>query len=216
MNEGLKQRVIGALVLLGIAIIFLPSFFRERQPYQVDMTSQIPARPDITPLIIEDPVRPLGIDPAPAPETMYIPDSDQTVQDSVKMREAVEAEVSTNVAVITEATLEDTTDSVITTPAAVSENNTVDNNDPSALPEGVVSAWVIQVASLRKVASARTLKDDLQGRGYRAYIRQVQTAAGPVSRVFIGPKLDKQAALSIKAKVDLIFKVNSLVLAFKP
>lgn len=196
MNEVLKQRVIGALVLLGVAIIFLPSFFKERRPYQVDLQTQIPARPDITPIIINDPRKLIGIDAAPVPESMFLPESNQVVVEDMEALQAMP---------------------VAATPEPVSTPS-VDRVKPvtaSKPPVSAAKAWVIQVASLRNAASAKTLRDKLQKRGYKAYIREVTSSAGMVSRVFIGPKLNKDAALSIKAKVDSAFKVNSLVLVFK-
>lgn len=200
MNEVLKQRVIGALVLVGVAIIFLPGFFKERQPYQVDMQTQIPASPDIAPVVFNEPSKPAGIEPAPEPATMFLPESDQPVSDNLETLQAETASVSSAPA-------------KLVPEASAQAVSSVASNE---ILTGSAKAWVIQVASLRNTESAKTLRDDLQKRGYRAYIRNVATNAGSVSRVFIGPKLDKEAALTIKAKVDLIFKVNSLVLIFKP
>ena len=66
------------------------------------------------------------------------------------------------------------------------------------------------------VNGKQKLRKQLQDKGYKAYVRQAQTGQGEVSRVFIGPKLDKALALAVKEEVDPAFKVNSLVLRFKP
>lgn len=207
MNEVLKQRVIGALVLVGVAIIFLPSFFKERRPFQVDMTTQIPARINVAPVIIDEPSSPQGIEPAPVPETMFLPESNQVVVEDL---EALQAEPAEAVSQSTKAPSTSAT-------ASVSTVTPIESSTPkSEAPASTAKAWVIQVASLRSAPSAKSLRDKLQKRGYRAYIRKVSTNSGSVSRVFIGPKLNKEAAQDIKEKVDSLFKVNSLVLIFKP
>ncbi|UTW45861.1 SPOR domain-containing protein [bacterium SCSIO 12696] len=67
MNDGLKQRVVGAFVLAALAIIFLPMLFDFSGERYIDTTSQIPPRPDIAELTFEEPKRPQNITfPKPA------------------------------------------------------------------------------------------------------------------------------------------------------
>ncbi|OUS10193.1 hypothetical protein A9Q90_01820 [Gammaproteobacteria bacterium 54_18_T64] len=47
MNEGMKQRLVGALVLLALATVVLPIVFDFDGAYQVDTRSLIPPAPDI-------------------------------------------------------------------------------------------------------------------------------------------------------------------------
>ncbi|HEY8941198.1 MAG TPA: SPOR domain-containing protein, partial [Cellvibrio sp.] len=64
MRESVKHRLIGAAVLAAIAVLFLPSFFKDRQQYQVNTESQIPGRPSITAVDFNEPVQPEGIESA--------------------------------------------------------------------------------------------------------------------------------------------------------
>lgn len=48
----MKQRVIGALVLIALVVILLPMLLNFDGEYTVDRRSQIPARPDIVPIEI--------------------------------------------------------------------------------------------------------------------------------------------------------------------
>ncbi|MGV8838638.1 MAG: SPOR domain-containing protein, partial [Cellvibrio sp.] len=79
MRESVKHRLIGAAVLAAITVLFLPSFFKDRQQYQVDTSSHIPGRPSITAVDFNEPTRPEGIEPAPAPETMFVPDEAEAI-----------------------------------------------------------------------------------------------------------------------------------------
>jgi len=47
MNDGLKQRIIGALVLVALGIIFIPVIFDKERIVPVDRTTQVPPEPDI-------------------------------------------------------------------------------------------------------------------------------------------------------------------------
>lgn len=53
-GDMLKQRIIGLLVLASLVVIILPVLFDFDGQYRVDPRSQIPERPDITPVPIAD------------------------------------------------------------------------------------------------------------------------------------------------------------------
>lgn len=203
MNDGLKQRLIGALVLVGVGVIFLPGFFREGSPYQVDTSTQIPAPPVVEPVAIEPPRRIADMPPSPEPDTMFLPEAEQPVHGDP---EALIAAAET------------APDKPSAAPAAVPETPASDGEPPEDRGEDglVPGAWVVQVASLRSEDSARALRDKLQDRGYKAYIRRADTGQGMLSRVYIGPKFERETALAIKREIDPVFKVDALVLQFKP
>lgn len=80
LNDGLKQRLIGAIVLLALAVIFLPVLFDRERIEPVDKTSQIPAPPEIVTVNIADPVPPETVGTAPPPDQMYVPDEEKPVE----------------------------------------------------------------------------------------------------------------------------------------
>ncbi|MEZ0123517.1 MAG: SPOR domain-containing protein [Candidatus Reddybacter sp.] len=53
MNEGMKQRLVGALVLLALGTVVLPILFDFDGAYNVDTRTTIPAAPDIQAVEIE-------------------------------------------------------------------------------------------------------------------------------------------------------------------
>jgi DedD protein len=179
----LKHRLIGATVLAAIAILFLPSFFKEKQMASVSKKTQIPPRPSITAVEFSAPQPVADIEQAPAPETMFVPE------------DGIPEEAATS-----------------------SENAAMPLN-----AQGLPDAWVVQVASFSTKEAAIKLRDDLQAEGFKAYVRTVPNGNSSmpnvdstISRVFIGPKLDKSQAQLIKAQVDKRLKVNSILTRFKP
>lgn len=194
MKDALKQRLVGAVVLAAIGVIFLPGFFKEQQGHQVETRTQIPTEPSSPHVTFETPQQQTEISPAPEPETMFLPPEPEP---------------------------EPKTDVDGTSPSTASaESKPADTTDEvPELPlgaDGIPEAWVVQVASLSSKEAASKLRDELQAEGHKAYVRTVTTANGSVTRVFIGPKLDKEEALKVKAEVDKRLKVNAMVLRFKP
>lgn len=55
MNDGLKQRVVGALVLVVLGVIFLPMILDFQDDRRVDTRSQIPAKPNIVASVMAKP-----------------------------------------------------------------------------------------------------------------------------------------------------------------
>lgn len=209
MRESVKHRLIGAAVLAAVAVLFLPSFFKDRQQYQVDTSSQIPGRPSITAVDFNEPERPEGIESAPAPETMFIPDESESIEAVVNSASSTAPGV---------ASVQSLTGVSSVSSQASSSKQRADTEVP-ILPlnaQGLPEGWVIQVASLGAQNAANKLRDQLQSEGYRAYVRTVPVGTGTIHRVFIGPKQNKAEAIAIKAQLDKQLKVNSLVLPFKP
>lgn len=198
MKDALKQRLVGAVVLAAIGVIFLPGFFKEQQGHQVDTRSQIPAEPSSPHVTFETPQQPTEISPAPEPETMFLPQEPEP-EPEAEIKEASPSAASAGSNPVN--TTVDTTDEVPELPLRA---------------DGIPEAWVVQVASLSNKEAASKLRDELQADGHKAYVRTVTTANGSVTRVFIGPKLDKAEALKVKAEVDKRLKVNAMVLRFKP
>jgi DedD protein len=73
LDDGLKQRLVGAIAIFALAVIFLPVLF-DRDPIEpVNQSSEIPPPPEIVSIKIDQPVKPEVGDLAPDPETMYEP-----------------------------------------------------------------------------------------------------------------------------------------------
>lgn len=172
MDDGLKQRLIGAFVLLALGVIFIPVFFDRERIEPVDKRTQIPPIPHIEPIEIESAVAPEIDSVAEAPREMYIPDD--------KVEETLEPE-----------------------PMTV-------NND------GVPNSWVLQIGSFRFEKHAEKFRDTLISEGYASYTRTVETGKGKMTRVFVGPKLDKTILIQQKKAIEKKHNVSAMLLKFKP
>lgn len=75
MRERLKHRLLGAAILLALGVLLLPGFFRDKDLYQINTQSQVPDKPSITAVDSDGPTPVLDIEPAPEPETMFVPDA---------------------------------------------------------------------------------------------------------------------------------------------
>lgn len=190
MKYTLKHRLVGAAVLAAIAVLFLPSFFKEKQVAEVSAKTLIPQRPGTVPVEFNAPQPVPDIEPAPAPEAMFAPDG-------VAPSEPAVAQSASSTAA--------------TAKVPASPVNAMPLN-----AQGLPDAWVVQVGSFATKEAANKIRDELQADGLKAYVRTVPGGSGTISRVYIGPKLDKAQAQQIKIQIDKRFKVSSIITHFQP
>jgi DedD protein len=74
LDDGLKQRLVGALVLLALGVIFLPVLFDRDPMPPVDRTTQVPRAPEVITVAINPPAKPEMVEAVPEPATMYVPE----------------------------------------------------------------------------------------------------------------------------------------------
>lgn len=228
MKDALKQRLVGAVVLAALAVIFLPGFFREQKAPDVDIATQIPPQPGVPHVDFEVPQPDADIQPAPDPETMFLSAEDESgAEQSPVPGQNPEPDFpnqgpSAESLPKSELPVPGVVGSSVDTQDTASKTPEPSTPAPESVPDlplgadGIPAAWVVQVASLGNLQAATKLRDELQTEGHKAYVRTVTTPNGKVTRVFIGPKLDKAEALAIKAKVDQRLKIKSLVRRFEP
>lgn len=192
MDEHLKQRLVGASVLIALAVIFLPSFFQQAERVEINTRSQIPEAPSIEPIVINKPIKPAGV---------LVPAASELFQPGPQPIENTEFVESTTLAA-TESTL----DVVAKVPKVDAELNS----------QGVPLGWVIQVASFKSKVSAENFVTTLSKGNDRAYFKSAKTSQGQFYRVYLGPLIDKNQAIARQLEIDKTHKVKSQLLRFNP
>ncbi|WNZ57726.1 SPOR domain-containing protein [Microbulbifer sp. ZKSA002] len=200
LNDGFKQRIVGALVLAALAVIFLPSLLDREAAGNISETSQIPAEPDIRPIEIAEPQPVADAMPAPAPGEAFQPDLPENFSNP-KAPVADEGEGRSEIA------KSDEPEEKLAAPKK--------GASPLVDAYGLPVAWVVQVASYRDESNADKLRLRLMNEGYSAYTRAVDTDKGRLVRVFVGPKVNKADAHQLKKELDTLLKAQTLVLQFK-
>lgn len=189
LDKGLKQRMVGALVLLALAVIFLPMLLSredESQRVQVDA----PAMPE-APEVAE-----VELQPVLVPEPQAVPD-ESVVAPEAQGLEVVEAEPSP----------------APTKPAAIEPLPTQQPATPSKLDANSLPiSWSVQLASLSSSDGAQKLQKTLRSQGYNAYVR---TFDG-MNRVFVGPLIERAEADRLRDQLNRQHKLNGFVVRFQP
>lgn len=192
LDKGLLQRMVGALVLIALAVIFVPMLFNREDDLR-HVTVDAPAMPP-APVVAEIEVQPVEVpEPKSVPEGLEVAE-DQAGQGAAPAESPQAPEPSEPAAPAAPEIVE----------PSVSESRLDDNNLPVS--------WSIQLASLSNRASAESLQQTLRSQGYNAYIR----AAGGMNRVFVGPLVERSEANRLRDVLQRQQKLDGFVVRFKP
>ena len=204
VDKGLLQRVVGALVLLALAVIFVPMLLnREDEAPQVGM--EAPAMPETpaAPVIEPQPVE------VPTPASEPFPEEYEIIE------EAPATAVQAPTAPIEPAPTLDEPAAAPAQPPATPQPSTP---PAAAAPEQRLDAanlpvsWSVQLASLSSRENAENLQKTLRSQGYNAYIR----TAGGMNRVFVGPLVERAEANRLRDVLQRQQKLDGFVVRFEP
>lgn len=218
LDKVLKQRMVGALVLVALVVIFLPMLLsRDDESEQVKVDA--PTMPQ-APAMAQ-----IEVDPVSVPEPQLLPDEPIPVEpdasvpaelDEPAPPAAVTPPVTPAPAAPPAATPAPKTAPTPSTPAA----------SPPAVPSpaaelaaqkrldgnGLPVSWSIQLASLSSTESAQALQKTLRSQGYNAYIRRFEN----MNRVFVGPLIERAEADRLRDQLSRQQKLDGFVVRFQP
>ena len=182
MERALKERIIGAIVLVIFVVLVVPIFL-DGPPEDGEIVSErilLPGQKDqdIKTVVLERgrsepiPVASSTKDVAAEPKVT------QTTPEPVPQQQSVREEQA---------------------PVPQPQTAVV---KPAASTTGM---WAVQLGSFSNKENAEKLAADLRKQGYAAFLSQLQTSSGQLHRVRIGPQKDHASAEAMAAR---LLKVN--------
>ncbi len=209
MDDGLKKRLLGATVLVSLAVIFVPMLFEKEPADDSGMNeSKIPLPPEdrfsssILPLENED----LSTPPAQiTPLKQLGEESGPSSNDSGKILELKPEKRSEIVSPVESVALDTTQE---TNPPEQEERLS-----KLAIPTGSqirVPSWVVQVGSFSNRVNADKIANELKKKGYPTFIEQADINGNTVFRVRVGPEKNKPKAKQMLAQLDLDLATHKL------
>ncbi|MCQ9469435.1 SPOR domain-containing protein [Pseudomonas alliivorans] len=215
LDNVFKQRMVGALVLIALAVIFLPMLFTrqdESHPVQVDAPAapQAPANQQVQvePVTVPEPQ---ALPQEPVPDEDDVAVSNQPPSMPIAPAPATQAPAATAPSAVKPAPAPKSAP-VPATPAAPPAPAVAKAAPSGVDANGLSVSWSVQLASMSNRANADNLQKTLRTQGYNAYIR---TADG-VNRVFVGPLIERAEADRLRDQLDKQQKLKGIVVRFQP
>ena len=223
VERHVKERLIGAAVLMAAAIILIPEMLsgperREGEPvrsasdetsiktYTIDLnrppgTPQEPITAEVSPAPPPEKDRPLAAEQAapdasiPSSTNETTPDSDTTMSES---KEAVPLQATQPAAKVAEsprAPAQSSPSAPQEAPRAVASESRVPTS-PAMSP-----GWAVQLGSFSSRASADRLAGQYRADGYDVFVMPVEARKSTLYRVRIGPMRDRAGADEVLRRV---------------
>jgi|TARA_B100000519_G_scaffold118671_1_gene102444 DedD protein len=171
----LKNRLVGTVILVAVAVIILPDMLDGKKSSNEDVFVSVPAAPAKKPIV----------NPEPFPDERVVASAQRPVE------------------IVNEKPVDEPDSPAESAPEKNSDSTSQVNNSPNddLARQTVVEApeeseqnnsWVIQLGSFRHQKNVKQLLDKLENAGYRAFSRPIETSSGPLTKVFVGPNLNKR------------------------
>ena len=232
MEQRLKQRLVGAIVLVSLAVVFVPILFDSPR----ELNEDYPAAP-----VAEIPERPQVEADAPARITIEAPETPRLDAEVERGRQASNADAAdrraSTEAPASSSSLEASApasgasgqpasarrsdaSSARSEPATARPDTTSGKKQTAGAPAAAggssaaaSNGWVVQLGSFRMAENARALHRRLQARGYPVLVEPGPSAQGEVFRVFVGPMSRRKQAEDSAAKLRREMALQGIVVS---
>lgn len=213
MNSQFINRLVGTVIVVTAAIVFIPNILDGEKVQKRETFKDIPERPEFKAIDLDpEPNQVLARESLPSTpviEEAAIDEGDNSPFNSDLVEQAQ------NEAEFTEEKKVATVD--------LGETPTV--NDTKVEPKVAVKrpeksnledfAWVIQLGSFSHKANVDSLLAKLKSAGFTAFTKPIKTPSGTLTKVFVGPELDKQKLESQLPQLKKLTKLNGRVTQFE-
>lgn len=187
MDESLKARLIGAAVLVAVAVLLIPELLSGRKTAEPQSADSAEARGTRT-FTIELNGGSAAGDPQPPP----VAEAPAPAPVAAVERPAAEPRVAAPAEPVPEPDVPREPPAVAKAPPAIAVKPPVETAPaPAAVTHG---GWAVQVGAFGSAAAAQRLVKDLQGAGYRAFVSPVTRSGKTLYRVRVGPEAGRDDA----------------------
>ena len=205
MNSALQNRLVGTVIIVALAVIFLPDLLDGKKQTKQDIQVSIPKVPEVLSM------------QQPSEVDIEALNQQAQITASIELETAVDDEPSTE--------LESSrpTMRIPTTNNASSELNMQPQNPNASLANQTQiliadpqdsAGWVVQLGSFRHQKNVRELINVLEKAGYRTFSRPVQTPSGELTKVFVGPEIEQEKLKMALPHLNEITKLKGRLTPF--
>lgn len=205
MTSALKNRLVGTIIVVALAVIFLPDFLDGKKQTNREPFVSVPANPPKKPIVEPESFPSERVAKAAVPAVEI---EDETALDEELVASSADDSQNNDEATVTKAPAP----KAFVEKDKLASQTVVDTKSAGADDD---AGWVIQLGSFRHEKNVKALLAKLEKAGYRAFSRKIQTSSGTLNKVFVGPDLDKKKLDSALPHLKELTKLKGKVTTFK-
>lgn len=193
MDIALKQRIIGALIIIGLAIVFIPSILDGPVIDSQQLVLDVPPRPELIP---------------------YKVDSARYEQLVTEVEAQIPRDQAQDIA--TEADAVDEPDNAQAATKQIATKQIVTKQIPAAISKPSLNpVWTVQLGSFTQINNAKELEAKLQKNKLKGYMKKINTDNGIRYRVYVGPEIRQADANAVVKQLQKKFGLSGLVVKYR-
>jgi DedD protein len=197
VDEHLKKRLVGAIVLVALAVIFVPILLDDEVADTGITRTNIPPRPEAP---FTSRIQPLEAEPAPRPVPLQAPPQSEAASRPMESSPQPAPEPQEPVSQPVE------TKAVAASAPAPVKPPVVESKPPAAAAP--ISSWVVQVGSFSSQENADKLVQELRAEKFPAFSVKAEVGGETLYRVRVGPEIDQKKAQQMQAGIEEKFKLK--------
>ena len=205
MTSALKNRLVGTIIVVALAVIFLPDFLDGKKQTNREPFVSVPANPPKKPIVEPESFPSERVAKAAVPAVEI---EEETALDDEPVSSGADDNGTSDEATVAKAPAV----KAFEEEDKLASQTVVDTKSDAADDD---AGWVIQLGSFRHEKNVKALLAKLEKAGYRAFSRKIQTSSGPLNKVFVGPDLDKKKLESALPHLKELTSLKCKVTTFK-
>jgi len=204
VNSGFINRLVGTSIVVIAAIVFIPNILDGEKVHYKEGFKAIPERSEFKTIDLQESIDEKVAQAEPLKQEQ-IEDiaADDDVLTSKESQYAAEPE-------IVEASIEPQTapEPVAKAPEPVKAKPIAPRKSEENLTD---MAYVIQLGSFSHAANVKALQAKLKAKGFKTFTKPIKTPNGTLTKVFVGPSLDKAELTKKLPELKALTKLNGKV-----
>ncbi|WP_342807404.1 SPOR domain-containing protein [Alteromonas sp. M12] len=193
MSSALQNRLVGTIIVVALAVIFLPDLLDGEKQTSQDLFESIPDQPKMRELNETQDFPLEQVEQEVNRKVEIVPDV--AIDDfEINQNEDNNELASRQDSPVNDSSSQKTENKKIT-PSEIDHSieDKVEVN-PGKMDNRLLAkaGWVVQLGVFRHQKNVSELLSTLRNAGYQAFSRPVQTSTGELTKVFVGPELNKE------------------------
>jgi len=210
VNSSFINRLVGTSIVVIAAIVFIPNILDGEKVHYKEGFKAIPDSPEFKTIDLQEPIdeNMADAEPLKQDEIEDIQADDEAFEEQNAMSESDYA----SEAKVVEVTIEPKPKVKAKPVAPVKEKPIA----PRTSDENLTSmAYVVQLGSFSHVANVKALQAKLKAKGFKTFTKPVKTPNGTLTKVFVGPSLDKNELQKQLPELKVLTKLNGKVTRYE-
>lgn len=194
MSSALQNRLVGTAIVVAIVVIFLPDLLDGKQESKRNLFVELPQKPPMKTVKSPSSFDTSEVKEAATRKVEVI--SEQAIDDGTSSNLPLETKPESRTEDVQvpdvyqggESIAEQTPEKDLQKANSLEQQTVVEQDVERLLAS---AGWVVQLGSFRHQKNVQELLNRLEKAGYRAFSRPVKTNSGTLTKVFVGPDLQK-------------------------